>query len=253
MARNLDRWLGGARLRSVEVHDEKFDREQLESLAGTMVLRAWRRAKYAVVDLNDERHLVIHYRMTGKTVIDPEGVRTGRLRLVPDDRAPVVFEDTRRFGEVWVVSSADLDPFFLRRRLGPEPWPHLRDGDWWAAQLSGLRGPIKPALMRQDRVAGLGNIIASEVCFVAGIDPRTPVPALPVSAWQAISESVQSVIGRTLTTDGGDEIMYVNMGGENHFSVYGKEGSPCPSCGSSIERITQSARSSYFCPDCQLG
>jgi formamidopyrimidine-DNA glycosylase len=251
MARNLHQWLSGSVIRLVEVLDEKFDADALCSIEGSTVVRAWRRAKYAVVDLNSDRHLVFHYRMTGKTVLDPMGNRKARLRLVTKQGPTVAFEDTRRFGEVWVLPSDQMDAFFEQRKLGPEPWPVVRDGVWWSERLAGLRGPIKPALMKQERVAGLGNIIASEVCYRASIDPRKPVSDLLIAEWDGVARAVHTVIDRTLIADSGDEIMYVNMGGENFFAVYGREGSPCDVCNTPIERITQSARSSFFCPDCQ--
>ncbi|MGB0638986.1 MAG: Fpg/Nei family DNA glycosylase [Myxococcota bacterium] len=251
MARNLHQWLVGSVIQRVDVLDAKFDAEALSSIEGSTVVRAWRRAKYAVVDLDSDHHLVFHYRMTGKTVLDPTGRRKARLRLVPEQGCPVAFEDTRRFGEVWVLPSDQMEAFFEQRKLGPEPWPVVRDGSWWSERLSGLKGEIKPALMKQDRVAGLGNIIASEVCYRACVDPRKPVAHLQAEDWQEIAQAVRLVIDRTLVSDGGDEIMYVNMGGENFFAVYGREGSACQLCDTPIERITQSGRSSFFCPNCQ--
>jgi formamidopyrimidine-DNA glycosylase len=251
MARNLHQWLSGSCIRRVDVLDQKFDGDSLKSIEGSTVLRAWRRAKYAIVDLSTDCHLVFHYRMTGKTVLDPRGDRKARLRLVPERGPTVVFEDARRFGEVWVLPSDQMEPFFQKRKLGPEPWPTVRDGAWWAERFAGLKGQVKPALMRQERVAGIGNIIASEVCYRARIDPRKLVPELREGEWDEVAKAVHGVIERTLVADGGDEIMYVNTGGENFFAVYGRQGAPCEVCNTPIERITQSARSSFFCPDCQ--
>ncbi len=251
MAQNLNRWLRGACIQRVDVLDPKFDDESFRQIEGATVLKAWRRAKYAIVDLSSDAHIVFHYRMTGKTVLDSSGERKARLRLRVDRGPSVAFEDPRRFGEVWVLRSDQMDSFFEQRNLGPEPWPMARDGVWWAERLAGLRGAIKPAMMKQERVAGLGNIIASEVCYVAGLDPRKTVYALNAGEWDRLAQGVHTVIERTLMADGGDEITYVNMGGENHFAVYGREGSPCEQCQTLIERITQSGRSTFFCADCQ--
>jgi len=251
MARNLHRWMAGRRIERVEVLDEKFDESALASITGCVVVRAYRRAKYAVIDFSEEQHLVLHYRMTGKTVLDPVGDRRARLRLFLDGSPPVVFEDPRRFGTCDWMTTPELEPFFASKKVGPEPWPDVRDGRWWETQLRGLRGPIKPALMRQDRVAGLGNIAASESLFRAEINPTAPVPSLGSEQWDRIAEAVRAFIEHTLSEEGGDEIQYVNMGGEGSFSVYGHAGEPCPRCSGSIERMVQASRGTYFCPGCQ--
>jgi formamidopyrimidine-DNA glycosylase len=251
MARNLHRWMAGRRIERVEVLDEKLDEEALTSIEGALVIRAHRRAKYAVIDLSGEQHLVLHYRMTGKTIQDRTGVRRARLRWFLDSGPPIAFEDPRRFGTCEWMTTQDLEPFFDSKKVGPEPWPMVRDGEWWETQLQGLRGPIKPALMRQDRVAGLGNIAASEVLFRARIHPTVLVPSLGGEHWQRIASAVRAFIEHTLAEEGGDEIQYVNMGGEGSFSVYGHAGESCAQCSGSIERIVQASRSTYFCSGCQ--
>jgi len=250
MAQNLDRWLGGRRILEVQTPDEKFQGVGLDAVVGSTVRRAWRRAKYAVVDLDCGRSLVFHYRMTGKTVLDPEGLRRARLRIVVEPFAVVSFEDVRRFGEVWCMPTAELSDFFDRKSLGPEPWPDVRGGPWWAEALAGLRGPIKTVMMRQERVAGVGNIIASEALFLAGIDPRVSAVNLDDEQWSRLAQGVRTVIDRTLDAESGDEIAYVNAGGEGSFLVYGHAGEPCPRCGDEIVRIVQASRGTFYCPSC---
>ena len=251
MARNLHRWMAGRRIERVDVLDEKFDEARLASVAGCQVLRVHRRAKYAVIDFSGEQHVVLHYRMTGKTILDAAGDRKARLRWILDSGPPVVFEDPRRFGTCEWMTTQNLEPYFESKNVGPEPWPNLREGDWWQAQLHGLRGPIKPALMRQDRVAGLGNIAASEVLFRAGIHPAKAVCDIEMGEWTDIAEAVRAFIEHTLAQESGDEIAYVNQGGEGSFSVYGHEAEPCSRCGTAIVRVVQAGRSTYFCGQCQ--
>ena len=251
MARNLHRWMAGCRIVRLEVMDDKFDEQSLRRVEGSEVLRVSRRAKYAVLDFSGDQHLLLHYRMTGKTIVDPRSERRARLRWVLDKGPPVVFEDPRRFGTCEWVSSDDLLDYFENKKLGPEPWPELRDWHWWKDQLRALRGPIKPALMRQDRVAGLGNIAASEILFRARVHPAKLVPEILDDEWQRIAAAVPQFINHTLEAEGGDEILYVNMGGEGSFAVYGHEGETCTRCPSSIQRLVQSGRSTYFCSGCQ--
>jgi formamidopyrimidine-DNA glycosylase len=250
MARNLERWLSGQMIESVDVLDAKMAGLGLTNMVGATVTGASRRAKYAVVDLSNGSSLVLHYRMTGKTVLDPERCRRARVRFQTHDGVVVAFEDQRRFGELWLLPTGDLDAFFGAKGIGPEPWPEHRDGRWWSAQLQGLRGPIKPALMRQDRVAGIGNIIASEALFLSKVGPQVLVPALTDAEWDRIALGVRTVIDRTLDVESGDEIAYVNLGGEGSFLVYGHAGEPCPRCQAPIERFVQSGRGTFYCSVC---
>ncbi len=250
MARNLDRWLSGHTIETVEVLDEKMDEAGLLTLIGTQVQGARRRAKYAVVDFVGGTSLVLHYRMTGKTVLDSQGIRRARVRFRTSRGIVVAFEDQRRFGELWVLPTDKLGEFFGAKRIGPEPWPLPRHGAWWSEQLRALRGPIKSALMRQDRVSGIGNIIASEALYLARVDPRSLVPSLCSDDWERIAKGVRQVIDRTLSKESGDEIAYVNQGGEGTFLVYGHSGEPCPRCGEAIERIVQAGRSTFYCLVC---
>jgi formamidopyrimidine-DNA glycosylase len=252
MARNLGRWLCGQTIESVEVLDAKMAGAGLDAMVGTTVTGARRRAKYAVVDLDCGSSLVLHYRMTGKTVLDPDRCRRARVRFQTHQGVVVAFEDQRRFGELWLLPTCELDSFFGAKGIGPEPWPEQREGPWWSGQLQGLRGPIKPALMRQDRVAGIGNIIASEALFLAVVGPQVSVPDLNCAEWDRIAIGVRTVIERTLSAESGDEIAYVNLGGEGSFLVYGHAGEPCPRCQAPIERIVQSGRGTFYCPACVI-
>ena len=251
MARNLHRWMAGRRVLQFQVLDDKFDVELLRQIEGAEIRRVYRRAKYAVMEFLDGQVLILHYRMTGKTILDPHSDRKARLRWVLHEGAAVAFEDPRRFGTCEWMQQAEVDLYFENKKVGPEPWPDQRDAQWWAERLQGLRGPIKSALMRQDRVAGLGNIAASEVLFRAQIHPARTVPTIEHHEWVRIAVAVPAFIAHTLHEEGGDEIQYVNMGGEGSFAVYGHEGEPCPRCSAKVQRLVQAGRSTFFCPRCQ--
>lgn len=250
MAQNLHRWLVGDRVEAVDIRDEKLTNGGLSGLVGATVVRAWRRAKYALVEVDCGKTLVVHYRMTGKTVLDPANQRRARVRIEMASGTRIAFEDPRRFGQMFVVDTAAVDGFMASRSLGPEPWPERRDGAWWSRALTGLRGPIKTAMMKQDRVAGIGNILASESLFLAQVDPSLPASSLSVEHWDRLAAAVHAVIQRTLAAESGDEIAYVNAGGEGSFLVYGHAGEPCPRCATAIVRFVQAGRSTFYCPVC---
>ncbi len=270
MCRNLARWSLGRPLCQVDVVDSAVDSGGVEEWArkarGRTVGRVWRRGKYAVVELADAEHsLVLHFRMTGKLVAaDPERRSSVRiiLRLAPEAGRPdcLVFDDARRLGNAWALATAELQDWFeTSRKLGPEPWPVHRPAAFWASQLGSIRSPIKVALMRQDRVAGLGNIAASEILWRAGVSPTRQACSLSLEQWDRLAAAVPAFITDTIEREGGDEIAYVNSrGASSHgnpspFSVYRCDGQPCPRCRAPIERFKQSGRSTFWCAACQEG
>ncbi len=268
MTRNLARWTVGRRLQQLELRDASLDSggvaEWASQAVGATVRRVWRRGKYTVLELDRALPaLVLHFRMTGKVVAAEPAVRRSVrlvLRLEPavDRPACVVFDDARRLGNAWARSPDGLAEWFQNaRKLGPEPWPGVQSAAFWAEQLGTIRSPIKVALMRQDRVAGLGNIAASEILWRAGIAPTLEARALSARQWAAVAHAVPQFIEDTIDRESGDEIAYVNSGGgstrgvSSPFTVYRCAGRPCPSCGDTIARFKQAGRSTFWCPSCQ--
>lgn len=251
MTENLARWVGGQRLDRFEVTDAKLLREgDPVVLDQTEVQRVWRRAKYTVVEVPDAR-LVLHYRMTGKVVPAPCEGRV-RARFVLADGRCYAFKDQRRLAEAWVLEPDELEGFFEARSLGPEPWPAIHDGAWWAERYVGLRGPIKPALLRQDRVCGLGNIAASEICWRAGIAPTRSVRDITEQEWARLASVIPGFLDQVIRAERSDEIVLVEEGGQIEvFSVYKAAGQPCSRCGGIVERLVQAGRSTFWCPGCQ--
>lgn len=255
MSRNLHAWCAGETIERMEVLDERMTRQSrlaLSSIDGQRVERVYRRAKYSVIEAVDHA-LILHFRMTGK-VVREAGSRSPRVVIHLESAPSIYFLDTRRFGTVDAVQIGDVDAYFAERSIGDEPWPIRRKGAWWKRQLSGLRGPIKPSLMKQERVAGLGNILASEIVWAARLDPKKAVPELSDDDWDSIAEASHEMIDRVLAIESGSEIVYIGDGAspsESGFSVYGQEGGSAPCCGGPIARIVQSGRSTFFCPACQ--
>ena len=105
--------------------------------------------------------------------------------------------------------------------------------------------------MRQDRVAGLGNIAATESLHRAQVDPARLVPSLDATDWERLARGVRAYIEHTLDAETGEQLTYVQQGGSNPFLVYGRGDEPCPRCASPIQRIVQSGRATYFCGACQ--
>lgn len=256
VARNLRSWAGGKRLSAVDLRDSSLLAEPTlrNGLVGRTLTSVQRRAKHLVAHLDDEA-LIFHFRMTGKLVqVEAEEPRFLRMLMSFEDGTRVGFKDQRRLGTVLRLPSEQVEAFFLERGLGPEPWPEARDGLWWQERYRGSRGPLKPALMVQERVAGLGNILATEICWQARLDPQAPTSGLDQAQWQRVAQATKSVIERTLSLESGPEVHYLAEAGASRtspFSVYGREGLGCPRCQSPIARFRQSGRSTFWCAPCQ--
>lgn len=232
LCRNLRRWLKGREVRLEDLDFGCGDRRMV-------VTEVRRRAKVALIQGNET--WVVHLRMTGKVVPSrPEGRTRARFHAGADSYD---FEDTRRLGTLTVVDRFD------DTRLGPEPWPTRRDGSWWEQQLArGGRGAIKPTLMRQELVAGLGNIAANEILFRAGIRPDRPTRA--VTRWQGLAEAAYDYLTETIRDEEGDEILYINQGGPNPFRVYQR--TRCTACAGPVARSVQHGRATFSCGGCQV-
>jgi formamidopyrimidine-DNA glycosylase len=252
MTRNLALWTAGGRLRRLEVVDPRvLQAGAPESVAGVPFGTPRRHAKLCVLPLGERHALVLHFRMTGKIVVESAGRARPRLRLHRHEGPPIVFEDGRCLGQAWLLHVGELPAFVAKHAPAPEPWPQARSGPWLAACLAGKRAGIKAALMDGRRVAGVGNIGASEACWRAAVDPTTPVPALEPVQWTALMAGIRGWIDDTLAAETGDEIVYLQHGGRNPFQVYGRAGEPCPRCGAGIERLAQAGRSTFWCAGCQ--
>ncbi|MCB9764380.1 MAG: hypothetical protein H6739_31695 [Alphaproteobacteria bacterium] len=251
-ARNLRRWTRGRRVVGLDLPDDalRIGNRGNPTPAGP-VTRVWRRAKHLLL-ATPSAELAWHFRMTGKLIPERPGLRP-RARLRLDDGGVIAFVDTRRLGELRVLPPGGAAAWLDTLDLGPEPFPERHPGAWWAARLGDLRGAIKPALMRQDRVAGLGNIAASEICWRAGVSPRASARTLSAACWAAIAEASHAFLHHIVAVEAGDEIHYLNdgPGASNPFDVYGRAGAPCPRCGAPIQRFMQAGRATFACSVCQ--
>jgi formamidopyrimidine-DNA glycosylase len=211
---------------------------RLRSLVGARVDRIERRGKHQLLHLDDGRAVHAHFRMAGDWVVDRAATSPP-----PFARAVVELDDGAR---IWLVDPRALSTLNLRDAtaplelgLGPEATdPALRPRDL-ALTLSRRRGAIKPVLLDQKLVAGIGNIYAAEALWRARVDPRAPAASLTESELARLLTAIRGVMRRALA-------------GATRFAVYGREGLPCRRCRNPIARIVQAGRSTYFCPHCQM-
>lgn len=219
-------------------------------IRGQQILEISRRAKFFDLRLSDF-HLIIHLRMSGDLLVVLGGYQPeehDRLILQLSDDASLVFSDARKFGRVWLVD----DPACLFANLGPEPLSEAFTPGWLFSALRARRRRLKPLLLDQTFLAGLGNIYADEALHRARLHPLTPSNRVTAKQAERLHAAIRETLEEGIRRNGAS-IDWVYRGGEfqNHFRVYKRAGEPCPVCGRKIQRLTIGQRSAHFCPRCQ--
>lgn len=227
-----------------------------ERLRGQTLTDAIRRGKFIWLRLSSDS-LLIHLRMSGDIRVETSADESGnaralaahdRLLLLFEDGVRLVFNDTRKFGRVWLVS----DPNEVLASLGPEPLDPAFTACDLGTRLNNRHRSLKPLLLDQTVVAGLGNIYTDEALHLAKIHPLTPAAALTGIQIENLWLAIRSVLQEGIRSNGAS-IDWVYRGGDfqNHFRAYGRGGQPCPVCGTPIEKIVVGQRGTHFCPSCQ--
>ncbi|MBN2432436.1 MAG: bifunctional DNA-formamidopyrimidine glycosylase/DNA-(apurinic or apyrimidinic site) lyase [Acidobacteria bacterium] len=220
-------------------------------LPGRRVEAIDRRGKYLVFRLDDPRTLLIHLKMSGNLLVEPDHApRDPYMHTVfqLDNGHQLRLRDPRKFGRVYLTTAPDT----VLGRLGPEPLADDFSVADFLALCRGRRGVLKALLLNQEFLAGLGNIYASEACFLAGLDPRRPISGLRDEEVARLYHAIRRTLGHGIVHKG-SSLDSVYRGGEfqNHFQVYGRESEACFTCGANIERVMLGGRSTCFCPRCQ--
>lgn len=237
------------------------------NITGTAIASWQRRGKYLLASLYYSQtkanagFLGVHLRMSGQllwvTPETPVGKHT-RVRLFFINEGELRFVDQRTFGRLWWVPPQTSPEVIMTglQKLGPEPLGETFTYQYLQQQLHKRRRPIKNALLDQEIVAGLGNIYADEVLFVAGIHPTTLCCDITSHACERLQQAIQTILQKAIDAGGTTFSSFLNTEGVNgNYSgmawVYGRTGEPCRCCQTPIERLKLAGRSSHFCPQCQ--
>jgi formamidopyrimidine-DNA glycosylase len=223
----------------------------------TSILGVRRRAKLIVLDLEDNWHILVHLRMTGRLEVvgtDRELERHTHVRIDLDGAQELRFVDPRRFGRVRLETRQTLDAPGFFSRLGPEPLDLDRDG--LADALGTTRASIKAAMLDQGRIAGIGNIYADEILFDCGLNPRQPAHTIRAREWGPMLASIQRILDSAIEQGGSTIRDYRSADGsegsyQSAHRVFGRQGEPCTNCGRAIRKIRLAGRGTHFCPGCQ--
>jgi formamidopyrimidine-DNA glycosylase len=228
-----------------------------KSLAGRRLIRIARRAKYLLLHVEGGLVLILHLGMSGRILIGhgapPEG-KHDHLVLIAQGGATAAFNDPRRFGLALLAPEEGLETHPLFAGLGPEPLSQEFDGNVLRHGLEGRRGPLKPALMDQRLVVGVGNIYASEALFRARLSPLRPAGSLSAAEARRLANAIKGVLEEAIASGGSSLRDHKRPDGElgyfqHHFAVYGRTGQPCPGCDcqEGVRRIVQAGRSTFYC------
>lgn len=235
----------------------------IERLVGSRIGTLSRRAKYLLLPIEGEGKasagsLIWHLGMSGSLRIARLGElpkKHDHVDLVFDDGIILRYHDPRRFGFVdWLTGSAERDPRLAN--LGPEPLSDAFNGERLYQLSRGRRMAVKPFLMDNAVVVGVGNIYASEALFLAGIDPRRAAGRISRDRYERLAAAIREVLAAAITQGGTTLRDFVSGTGEpgyfkQRLNVYGRHGQGCRRCNGELRLVTLGQRASVFCPSCQ--
>ena len=233
-----------------------------QEIRGQVIREVGRRAKFLRLVLSDYE-LLIHLRMTGDLALKPGIVVPAKHdRLILTLRAPLtrprpahsardyslVFNDARKFGRVWLTA----EPEEVTGRLGPEPLSDEFTPQWLSQALRKRHRQLKPLLLDQTFLAGLGNIYTDESLHRAKLHPLALSDSVSARKAGRLHAAIRLTLEEGIRRNGAS-FDWVYRGGDfqNYFRVYDREGKPCPVCGTPIRKIVVGQRSTHFCPHCQ--
>ena len=261
VVRGLRPVLIGRRLARVELHREGLRRPfpdgLVQRLTGATVTGVERRAKFGLIATDRDDTLVFHLGMSGRMRLDPpDHGKHDHVVFTLDDGHVVAFNDARRFGSLDIVPTADLATYAPLAPLGPEPLGPDLTPAYLQTKFAGRAAPIKPLLLDQRIIAGIGNIYACEALHIAGIDPRRAAGSVSATKLAKLIPAIRQTLNASIAAGGStlrDHAQLDGTLGHYHaqFCVYGREGEPCPDGRGTVQRIVQGGRSTFFCPRCQ--
>lgn len=268
----LRKYLIGHKILDLEILAPKIFFGEKEKIIGAKVTDIKRVGKGLILELDNGYSLAIHIKLTGQIIYRDEktkNIPVSELKVgtVPnkfthliftlDKGAKLFYNDQRRFGWFKLVKTADVMnmPFFAD--MGPEPFKQL-DEKGFKKLISASKTVIKPLIMDQRKIGGIGNIYANDGLFLARILPSRKANSLTAAEIKKLYESIHVVLQRGLDSGGASELTFVNILGQDggyqkHTLVYGKRNQTCPNCKENkIKFVKIGGRGTYFCPNCQV-
>lgn len=260
--RQLNSKIKGRKIKKVEVALQRMINvpaaEFEKKITGATVKDIRRRAKILVIDLSNGWSIVIHLKMTGQLIYGKkEGTGKPHIIYTLADGHELKHYDFRLFGYAKLIKTEETEKAFAREKIGPE----ILDKKFTLEIFSGLlaekpKAKIKPLLMDQTFIAGVGNIYAQEACFCARILPERKVATLTVGEIEKLYHCLKKILATAIMRHGSSVDSYVDAGGDKGsyvplLKVYGRGGKPCLGCRGKVQTIKLAGRGTSFCPSCQ--
>lgn len=225
-------------------------------ISGQTIQEVSRRGKFLAFTLTHDT-LLVHLRMSGDLRLENSSGSDGSIiphqkhdRLVLNfaNECRLAFNDPRKFGRVWLVKDAQE----VLGDLGPEPLDPDLSPEIFHSMLTSRSRQLKPLLMDQNFLAGLGNIYTDEALHLAKLHPLRSSNQLNRQESGRLLNAIRAILEEGIRRNGAS-IDWAYRGGEfqNHFRVYGRTGEACPECGATIQRLVVGQRSTHICPKCQ--
>ncbi len=276
IANQLDKLLKNKVIASVELRlpkQVKSDRKKfLKLVTGAKIKQVFRRAKILIMDLDNDYYLMFHLKLTGQLIYrDKKGALAGsghpdrqNLKELPNRHSHIIFNfknggrlffnDLRQFGWVKLVSAVELKN--ILQEFGPEPLANDFSFKKFYDIFAHKKTAIKPLLMEQKFLAGVGNIYATEACFCAGILPTRQAHKISEAEYKNLYQCLRKVLKFAISKKGSSAENYLDAFGAEglmtkYLKVYGRAGEKCRKCGGTIKFIKQGSRTSFYCLKCQ--
>jgi formamidopyrimidine-DNA glycosylase len=254
--RELEKAVLGKKITEVCVHNPAVIRQPAvdkfkKGLSGAVIKNILRKAKVLIMELSNGKSLVIHLKMTGQLIYPGEGKKS-RVSFHLSDGKTLDFNDQRLFAELRLLD--DWRRLKFIQGLGPEPFALTEEE--FKEKLRAKKTKIKPLLMDQTFISGVGNLYVAEALFRAKIHPERPAASLSDREKAFLFKEIRDTLEEAIHYKGSSVDQYVQLSGApgdyvQHHKVYDREGKPCLVCKTAIKRISLGGRGTYFCPKCQ--
>jgi len=254
--RALEETVVGKKITEVCVHNPRVIQEPSadkfkKGLTGITIKGVLRRAKLLILELSNGKSLAIHLKMTGQLVYPGTG-KDARVIFHLSDGKTLDFNDRRLFAELRLID--DWRSLKFVRGLGPEPFDI--SVEQFKEMLAKKKTKIKPLIMDQTFISGVGNLYAAEALFRASLNPERPASSLSDKEKEDLFKEIKDTLHEAIEHKGSSVDQYVQLSGRpggyvKYHKVYDREGKPCLVCKTKIKRTSLGGRGTYFCPKCQ--
>lgn len=275
LRRGLEKYLVGHTIESVEVKKPKIFQGDPKNIIDANIQNVRRFGKGLVIDLSNSYSLAIHIKLTGQLIYRDDAtkdvpVSSEKVGTIPNNSTHIIFHldkgavlyynDLRQFGWIKVIRSKKLQELSFFKELGPE-FPLVEGSnnltfEKFSNLLSKSKTAIKPLIMDQKKMSGIGNIYANDGLYLAKIDPKRPANSLTQREIKTLYDSLLTVLKKGLEEGGASELTFVNALGQtgnyqHHTLIYGHNGELCKRDGTKIVKYMLGGRGTYVCPVCQ--